>query len=71
MNTQQRHKVLQSVMWDYDISTSEMDKLPEGRIDKVGHYTREKLFVKMLAGLPWFYYYPALASRECKGNANR
>ena len=54
MNTQQRHKVLQSVMWDYNISTIEMDKLIDGRIDKVGHYTREKLFVKMLAGLPWY-----------------
>ncbi len=54
MNAQQRHKVLQSVMWDYDISTSDMDKLLEGKIDKAGHYTREKLFTKMLAGLPWY-----------------
>lgn len=54
MNTQQRHKVLQSIMWDYSISTSDMDKLLDGKIDKAAHYTREKLFVKMLKGLPWF-----------------
>ena len=54
MNRQQRHKVLQSVMWDYTISTSDMDKLLDGKIDKAGHYTREKLFAKMLKSLPWF-----------------
>lgn len=54
MNTQQRHKVMQSVMWDYTISTSDMDKLLDGKIDKAGHYTREKLFAKMLTGLPWY-----------------
>lgn len=54
MDTQQRHKVLQSVMWDYDISANDLDKLLRGKIDKAGHYTREKLFSKILAGLPWF-----------------
>lgn len=54
MNTQQRHKILQSVMWDYAISVSDLDKLLDGKIEKAGHYTREKLFAKMLNGLPWF-----------------
>jgi hypothetical protein len=44
MNTQQRHKILQSVMWDYAISVSDLDKLLDGKIEKAGHYTREKLF---------------------------
>jgi hypothetical protein len=54
MDKQQRHKVLQSVMWDYSISTGDMEKLLDGKIDKAGHYTREKLFAKMLTGLPWY-----------------
>ena len=54
MDKQQRHKVLQSLMWDYSIPVSDMEKLLDGKIDKAGHYTREKLFGKMLAGLPWF-----------------
>jgi hypothetical protein len=54
MNTQQRHKILQSVMWDYAISVSDLDKLLDGKIKKAGHYTREKLFAKMLNGLPWY-----------------
>lgn len=54
MDKQQRHKVLKSVMWDYSISASDMEELLDGKIVKAGHYTREKLFVKMLMGLPWF-----------------
>lgn len=54
MDKQQRHKVLKSVMWDYSISSNDMEKLLDGKIDKAGHYTREKLFVKMLTGLPWY-----------------
>jgi len=41
-------------MWDYNISVSDMDKLLNGKINKAGHYTRKKLFTKMLTGLPWF-----------------
>lgn len=41
-------------MWDYSISADEMDDLLNGKIDKAGHYTREKLFAKMLSGLPWY-----------------
>ena len=54
MDKQHRHKVLQSVMWDYSVSASDMEKLLDGKIDKAGHYTREKLFAKMLIGLPWY-----------------
>jgi len=41
-------------MWDYRISADDVAELLDGKIDKAGHYTREKLFVKMLSGLPWF-----------------
>lgn len=54
MDRKHRHKVLQSIMWDYSISVSDMEKLLNGKIEKAGHYTRQKLFAKMLTGLPWF-----------------
>ena len=41
-------------MWDYAISQNDMADLLDGKIDKAGHYTREKLFAKMLTGLPWY-----------------
>jgi hypothetical protein len=54
MDRRQRHKVLKSVMWDYNISAVDMENLLKGKIEKAGHYTREKLFAKMLVGLPWY-----------------
>jgi len=54
MDKNQQHKLLQSIMWDYDISAGDMEKLLNGKVDKAGHYTREKLFTKMLTGLPWY-----------------
>lgn len=41
-------------MWDYSISAGDMEKLLNGKIVKAGHYTRDKLFAKMLKGLPWY-----------------
>ena len=41
-------------MWDYSISPDQMEALLDGRIDKAGHYSREKLFAKILTGLPWY-----------------
>jgi len=54
MDKQQRHKILESVMWDYPISAADMEDLLDGKIDKAGHYTREQLFAKILTGLPWY-----------------
>ena len=54
MDSQQRHKILQSLMWDYSISAGDMEDLLDGNIDKAGHYSREHLFGKMIKGLPWY-----------------
>jgi hypothetical protein len=66
MDKQQRHKVLQSVMWDYSVSASDMEELLEGKIDKAGHYTREKLFAKILTGLPWYTIIQLLPVKNVK-----
>lgn len=41
-------------MWDYEISPDDMADLLDGKIVRAGHYTRDKLFAKMLTGLPWY-----------------
>src|SRR5450759_1158947 len=66
MDKQLRHKVLKSVMWDYSISSNDMEKLLDGKIDKAGHYTREKLFVKMLTGLSWYTIIQLLPAENVK-----
>ena len=54
MDKQQRDKALRSIMWDTSISPDDMEELINGNPDKAGRFTREKLFARMLAGLPWF-----------------
>ena len=54
MNKQQRYKALKSVMWDSSLSISDIEEMMDGKTDRVGHYTREKIFTKILTGLPWF-----------------
>jgi len=54
MDRQERQKILKSLMWDYAISPNDLEELLDGKIVKAGHYTREKLFAKMLTGLPWY-----------------
>lgn len=66
MNRQQRYKVLKSVMWDYVISPNDMENLLDGKIVKAGHYTREKLFAKMLTGLPWYTIIQLLPVEDVK-----
>jgi hypothetical protein len=66
MDQQQRYKVLQSIMWDYSIPVAETEKLLAGIIDKAGHYNREKLFVKILSGLPWFTVIQLLPVEQVK-----
>jgi hypothetical protein len=54
MDPLQRYNILKSIMWDYDIPVNDIDELLSGKKERAGHYTREKLFAKILAGLPWF-----------------
>ena len=49
-----RKNVLQSIMWDYDISPEEVDHLIDGTSAMAGHYNLGSLFIKMASGLPWF-----------------
>lgn len=53
-----RHnKVLQSIMWDYNISVEEIGRVIDGKTARAGHYNLEGLFVKMASGLPMISYW--------------
>ncbi len=67
MDKQELHKILDSIMWDYSISAGDMEKLLNGQIYYAGHYTKEKLFAKILSGLPWYTIiriFPAMNIKE-------
>ena len=50
----ERKKILQQVIWDYNIPLDAIDALITGKSDTAGHYTREQLFVKILETFPWY-----------------
>jgi hypothetical protein len=49
-----KEKIYKQLMWDYNISPEEVDKLIKGETKYAGHYTIEGLFLKMLENFPWF-----------------
>ena len=46
--------LLKSVLWDYTISPNEIERLINGEVDHVYHYTFESLMHKMVENLPWY-----------------
>lgn len=55
-----------SIMWDYSIPVSDIEGLLNGKIEKAGHFTREKLFARMLEGLPWYTIIQVLPVEKVK-----
>ena len=49
-----KEKIYRLLMWDYDISPEEVDKLVKGETEFAGHYDINNLFRKMLESFPWF-----------------
>ncbi|MFN8207183.1 MAG: hypothetical protein U0T82_07220 [Bacteroidales bacterium] len=64
MNNQSR--ALRSIMWDYSIPEAELKKLLIAETTHAGHYTREKLFIKILNSLPWFKVLEIIPARLVK-----
>jgi hypothetical protein len=54
MNQSDRHKLLNQILWDYDISVEDIDAVLKGKKMYAAHYTREMLFQKMIESYPWF-----------------
>ena len=46
--------LLKSVLWDYNISADEIERLINGEVDHVYHYTFESFMHKMIQNLPWY-----------------
>ena len=53
-------------MWDYNLPYEKIDDLLSGKIDRIGHYNAENLFVKMLESYPWFTIIDLLDSVQIK-----
>ncbi len=49
-----KEKIYRQLMWDYNISPEEVDKLVKGETEFAGHYDINRLFIKMLNNLSWY-----------------
>lgn len=53
-STEERLKLMRSLMWDYNIAPEHCLEVLEGKREKAGHYTAETLFRKVLESYRWF-----------------
>lgn len=54
MKASERNKLLNQILWDYNIPARDIDAVLRGEKESVGHYSREKIFQKLLESYSWF-----------------
>lgn len=54
MKASERIKLLNQVLWDYNISVKDIDAVLTGKKESAGHYNREIIFRKLLESYSWF-----------------
>lgn len=54
METTDKNKILNQILWDYNISIVDIEAVLKGKKKLAGHYTREMLFQKMIESYSWF-----------------
>jgi hypothetical protein len=54
MEAAQRNTILKQILWDYNISTEDIEAVLRGDLKQAGHYTQETIFLKILESYPWF-----------------
>jgi hypothetical protein len=54
MNQRERQKLLNQILWDYDISIEDIEAVLKCEKKIAGHYTREMLFQKVIESYSWF-----------------
>ena len=54
METTEKNKLLNQILWDYDISNEDIEAVLNGEKKLAGHYTREMLFQKIIESYSWF-----------------
>ena len=66
MEKNERIKLFRQIMWDYNISSDDIEALFSGERMKAGHYDRETLFRKMLESYSWFTLLNVFTPQEIK-----
>lgn len=54
METAKRNTVLKQILWDYTISTEDIEAVLRGDLKQAGHYNQEMIFLKILESYSWY-----------------
>jgi hypothetical protein len=54
MDKTEKDRLLKGIVWDYNISSAEVEYVLSGEKDFILHYNKFSLFRKLLESYPWF-----------------
>ena len=54
MTGNKRHKLISQILWDYNISVSDIEKVLSGKQEKAGHLTKSMIFQRVIESYSWF-----------------
>ena len=54
MDQKEKIKIYEQLSWDYNISPEDIGAVLMGEKAHAGHFTQEKLFIRLLETYPWF-----------------
>jgi hypothetical protein len=54
MEATEKNKLLNQILWDYNISPEDIEAVLKGKKKFAGHYSREMLFQKLIESYSWF-----------------
>jgi hypothetical protein len=66
MNEVERQKLLRQLLWDYSISSEEIEAVLTGEKESAGHFNREMIFLKLIESYSWFTVLQLLTPTEIK-----
>ncbi len=64
METIERNKLLNQILWDYNVPAEDVEAVLKNEKKFAGHYTREMIFQKMLESYSWFTIIQLLPANE-------
>ena len=59
-------RIAKTIVWDYNHDPEQLAEVLSGERERVGHFDKQRLFVRMLASLPWHRTVTALGIEEVK-----
>lgn len=66
METIEKNKLLNQILWDYNVPVEDIEAVLKGKKKLAAHYTREMIFQKMLESYSWFTIIQLLPANEIK-----